>query len=246
MCLEVQVTIKPMAKLRFPVCRFIADARIFDHNRYFCKMEEIIGYFPEISESQQMQFAELAKLYPEWNAKINVVSRKDIDELYVRHVLHSLAIAKVQPFVAGASVLDVGTGGGFPGIPLAILFPEVDFYLIDVIGKKIKVVQAVADALGLKNVRAEQMRAENVKESFDFIVSRAVTNMPDFVGWVRGKIKKESKHELANGILYLKGGDLSEELKDFPKATLYDIPGFFKEDFFETKKVVHLPLKYKP
>ncbi|NMH27455.1 16S rRNA (guanine(527)-N(7))-methyltransferase RsmG [Flavobacterium silvaticum] len=208
-------------------------------------MDEIIHYFPEISDMQRHQFALLSKVYADWNSKINVISRKDIDELYTRHVLHSLAIAKIQPFLPGASVLDVGTGGGFPGIPLAILFPETDFYLIDVIGKKIKVVQAVADELGLKNVRTAQMRAENVDENFDFIVSRAVTNMPDFVTWVRGKVKKESKHELQNGILYLKGGDLTEELSIFQKTVLYDIPEFFKEEFFETKKVVYLPLKYK-
>lgn len=208
-------------------------------------MEEILKYFPEITPEQRRQFEELSVLYPDWNSRINVISRKDIDELYVRHVLHSLAIAKVQPFLEGTSVLDVGTGGGFPGIPLAILFPDTQFYLIDVIGKKIKVVQAVADALGLKNVRAEQKRAELVTGTFDFIVSRAVTNMPDFVSWIKGKIRKESRHELQNGILYLKGGDLSEELSAFPKATLFDIPDFFSEDFFETKKVVHLPLKFK-
>ena len=160
-------------------------------------------------------------------------------------MLHSLAIAKIQPFVAGRYVLDVGTGGGFPGIPLAILFPETRFFLIDVIAKKIKVVQAVADALELKNVKAEQLRAENVKGDFDFIVSRAVTNMPDFYSWVKDKIKKQNKHELKNGILYLKGGDLTEELAAFPKATEYNISNFFSDEFFETKKVVHLPLKFK-
>ena len=149
-------------------------------------------------------------------------------------------------FQPKAKVLDVGTGGGFPGIPLAILFPETNFFLIDIIAKKIKVVQAVAESLELKNVRAEQLRAENVKEEFDFIVSRAVTNMPDFYSWVRNKIRKEQKHELKNGILYLKGGDLTEELIDFPKATLYNLSDFFEDEFFETKKVVHLPLKFKP
>ena len=208
-------------------------------------MEEILQYFPSLSEEQIAQFEKLEALYQDWNAKINVISRKDIDELYTKHVLHSLAIAKVQPFEPGTYILDVGTGGGFPGIPLAILFPETRFYLIDVIAKKIKVVQAVAEALQLKNVKAEQMRAENVKGDFDFIVSRAVTNMPDFVSWIKDKIKKTSKHELKNGILYLKGGDLTEELKDFPKATEYNISDFFEPDFFETKKVVHLPLKYK-
>lgn len=208
-------------------------------------MEEIVKQFPNLTDLQVQQFEKLAALYEEWNAKINVISRKDIDELYTRHVLHSLGIARVMGFKPGAAVLDVGTGGGFPGIPLAILFPETQFYLIDVIAKKIKVVQEVANALGLQNVRAEQMRAENVKEEFDFIVSRAVTNMPDFVKWIKDKIKKKQEHELPNGILYLKGGDLAEELQDFPKATLYNLSDCFKDEFFETKKVVHLPLKYK-
>ena len=208
-------------------------------------MEEILKQFPNLTENQILQFKKLEVLYHDWNAKINVISRKDIDELYTKHVLHSLAIAKIQPFEAGSYVLDVGTGGGFPGIPLAILFPETRFYLIDVIAKKIKVVRAVADALGLKNVKAEQIRAENVKGDYDFIVSRAVTNMPDFVSWIKDKIKKQNKHNLPNGILYLKGGDLTEELKDFPRATEYKIADFFKAEFFETKKVVYLPLKYK-
>ncbi|PTT04322.1 16S rRNA (guanine(527)-N(7))-methyltransferase RsmG, partial [Flavobacterium sp. HMWF030] len=169
----------------------------------------------------------------------------DIDALYTKHILHSLGIAKIMKFEPGATVLDVGTGGGFPGIPLAILFPETRFYLIDVIAKKIKVVQGVVDALELKNVKAEQKRAELVKGDFDFIVSRAVTNMPDFVSWIKGKIKKQHKHTLKNGILYLKGGDLAEELKDFPKATLYDLVEIFEDEFFETKKVVHLPLKFQ-
>jgi 16S rRNA (guanine527-N7)-methyltransferase len=209
-------------------------------------MDDILKYFPDLTDIQKRQFEMLGELYRDWNAKINVISRKDIDSLYVKHVLHSLAIAKVQPFEQGSYVLDVGTGGGFPGIPLAILFPETRFYLIDVILKKITVVKAVAGALELKNVKAEQMRAENVKGDFDFIVSRAVTNMPDFVSWIRDKIKKQQKHELKNGILYLKGGDLTEELKDFPKATEYNIAGFFDDEFFETKKVVHLPLKFRP
>jgi 16S rRNA (guanine527-N7)-methyltransferase len=208
-------------------------------------MEEILKYFPNLSENQVLQFEKLGELYPEWNAKINVISRKNIDELYVKHVLHSLGIAKVMEFQPKSTVLDVGTGGGFPGIPLAILFPETRFYLIDVIAKKIKVVNEVATALGLKNVKAEQLRAENVKGDFDFIVSRAVTNMPDFVSWIKDKIKKQNNHELKNGILYLKGGDLTEELKDFPKATEYNLSDYFSEEFFETKKVVHLPLKFK-
>ena len=208
-------------------------------------MEFILKYFPELTEVQISQFQQLETLYHDWNSKINVISRKDIDQLYVKHVLHSLAIAKIQKFEPGTYVLDVGTGGGFPGIPLAILFPETRFYLIDVILKKINVVKAVAEALELKNVKAEQMRAENVKGDFDFIVSRAVTNMPDFVSWIKDKVKKQQKNELKNGILYLKGGDLTEELAAFPSATEFNISDFFEDDFFETKKVVHLPLKYK-
>ncbi|WP_159799542.1 16S rRNA (guanine(527)-N(7))-methyltransferase RsmG [Flavobacterium sp. MK4S-17] len=207
-------------------------------------MQEVIKYFPNLTDKQKAQFGRLEELYKEWNSRINVISRKDIDELYTRHVLHSLGIAKVMEFNPGAKVMDVGTGGGFPGIPLAILFPETDFYLIDVIGKKIKVVQEVAQALGLKNVKAEQKRAENVNDEFDFIVSRAVTNMPDFVKWVRGKVKKEQNHELPNGILYLKGGDLAEELQVFQRVTLYNLSDYFEDEFFETKKVVHLAMKY--
>jgi len=208
-------------------------------------MEFILKYFPDLTDVQINQFQQLEALYQDWNSKINVISRKDIDELYLKHVLHSLAIAKIQKFEPGTHILDVGTGGGFPGIPLAILFPETRFYLIDVILKKINVVKAVAEALELKNVKAEQMRAENVKGDFDFIVSRAVTNMPDFVSWIKDKIKKQQKHELKNGILYLKGGDLTEELSTFPNAKEYNIAEFFEGEFFETKKVVHLPLKFK-
>lgn len=208
-------------------------------------MEAILKQFTDLSENQILQFQKLQSLYEDWNSKINVISRKDIDELYTRHVLHSLGIAKIIEFRPGSKIMDVGTGGGFPGIPLAILFPEVDFYLIDVIAKKIKVVNEVAAGLGLKNIKAEQKRAELVKQEFDFIVSRAVTNMPDFVKWVDDKVAKKQNHELANGILYLKGGDLTEELKDFPKATQYNLSDFFLDEFFETKKVVHLPLKYK-
>lgn len=207
-------------------------------------MDEILKYFPDLTDIQIEQFQKLDFLYHDWNEKINVISRKDIDALYTKHILHSLGIAKIMKFEPGATVLDVGTGGGFPGIPLAILFPETRFYLIDVIAKKIKVVQGVVDALELKNVKAEQKRAELVKGDFDFIVSRAVTNMPDFVSWIKDKIKKQHKHTLKNGILYLKGGDLTEELKDFPKATLYDLSAIFEDEFFETKKVVHLPLKF--
>jgi len=208
-------------------------------------MEEILVQFPNLSELQIKQFKQLFDLYQDWNAKINVISRKDIDELYTKHVLHSLGIAKITTFKPNANIMDVGTGGGFPAIPLAILFPETQFYAIDVIAKKIKVVQEVAKELGLTNLKAEQKRSELVTDKFDFIVSRAVTNMPDFVTWVKGKTKKQSVHDLENGILYLKGGDLSEELKDFPKATLYNLSDFFNDDFFETKKVVHLPLKFK-
>lgn len=208
-------------------------------------MEEILRYFPDLTLEQQEQFKQLESLYAEWNAKINVISRKDIQELYVKHVLHSLGIAKVMPFVPGASVLDVGTGGGFPGVPLAILFPETQFYLIDVIGKKIKVVNEVVTALGLKNVKAEQKRAESVNEKFDFIVSRAVTNMTDFVSWIRYKTKKENQHEFENGVLYLKGGDLMEELSGFPRAVEFPLSHIFDDPFFETKKVVYVPLKYK-
>ena len=209
-------------------------------------MEKILKYFPDLTPEQIRQFQALEALYVDWNSKINVISRKDIDELYTRHVLHSLGIAKIMEFKPGAKVMDVGTGGGFPGIPLAILFPEVDFYLIDVIAKKIKVVQGVADALGLKNVKAEQMRANKVKEQFDFIVSRAVTNMPDFVKWVRKRIKKDNVHDLRNGILYLKGGDLTEELAIFQAVQQFDLNAIFEESFFDTKKVVYLPIKYKP
>lgn len=208
-------------------------------------MDEILRQFPDLTELQISQFEKLGAIYQDWNAKINVISRKDIDELYTKHVLHSLGIAKIISFKPGADIMDVGTGGGFPAVPLAIMFPETNFYAIDIIAKKIRVVNEVLSALGLKNIKAEQKRAESVQEHFDFIVSRAVTNMPDFVAWVKGKIKKQSVHELQNGILYLKGGDLTEELKDFPKATLYDLHPFFKDEFFETKKVVHLPLKYK-
>lgn len=209
-------------------------------------MELILKYFPNLSEVQQEQFSKLYDLYSDWNSKINVVSRKDIDELYLRHVLHSLGIAKVIQFKDGTSIMDVGTGGGFPGIPLAILYPECKFHLVDSINKKLKVVDAVAEELGLTNVKTSHKRAEEINETFDFIVSRAVTAMPSFVGWVKNKVSKKSKNDLKNGILYLKGGDLTEELQNYPKATLYNLTDYFEEDFFDTKKVVHLPLKYKP
>ena len=209
-------------------------------------MERISKYFNGLTEKQLQQFNRLETLYKHWNSLINVISRKDIDELYLRHVLHSLGIAKVQHFKPNTHILDVGTGGGFPGIPLAIMFPETKFYLVDSIGKKIKVVQEVVSALGIKNVKVEHTRAEKVKGEFDFIVSRAVTNMDDFVKWTRKKVSKKQYHELKNGILYLKGGDLTEELANFSKATIYNLSDYYTEDFFESKKVVHIPLKYKP
>ncbi|MEQ6125324.1 16S rRNA (guanine(527)-N(7))-methyltransferase RsmG [Pseudotenacibaculum sp. MALMAid0570] len=208
-------------------------------------MEIIQKYFSNLSDTQLDQFSKLQDLYQDWNLKINVVSRKDIDELYLRHVLHSLGIAKVMKFNPGSKVMDVGTGGGFPGIPLAILFPETQFHLVDSIGKKIKVVNEVSEGLQLQNVRTTHGRVEEIKEEYDFIVSRAVAQMETFVRWTKGKIAKKQNHNLKNGILYLKGGDLNEELKSFPKATIYDLPNYFEEDFFETKKVVHLPLKKK-
>ncbi len=205
----------------------------------------IYKYFPDLTESQKRQFELLQDLYKDWNMKINVVSRKDIDELYVRHVLHSLGIAKFQQFNPGATVLDVGTGGGFPGIPLAILFPDTHFTLVDAIGKKIKVVQEVVEGLQIKNVTAIHSRVEDIEGQFDFIVSRAVAAMPTFVHWVKGKIKKNSDHSRKNGILYLKGGDLEEELKEYRTVQIYNLAEIFEEEFFETKKMVYLPMKYK-
>ena len=206
-------------------------------------VETILKYFPLLSKGQFLQFEALEHLYQDWNQKINVVSRKDIDELYLRHVLHSLGIAKVQRFNEGSEILDVGTGGGFPGIPLAILFPRTRFVLVDAIGKKIKVVHEVIEGLGLENVVAHHSRVEDLPGEFDFIVSRAVAAMPTFVHWTKGKIKKEAAHERRNGILYLKGGDLTEELAPYRTAQLFDLKDFFEEDFFETKKVVYLPQK---
>ena len=205
--------------------------------------EIITLYFPQLSEEQKHQFGRLGPLYKDWNEKINVISRKDIDNLYVNHVLHSLGIAKVISFLPGAEILDVGTGGGFPGIPLAILFPQTKFHLVDSIGKKISVVKEVSQVLGLTNVTSEQIRAEQLKQKYDFIVSRAVTQMKEFCGWVGNKVKRESLHSMDNGILYLKGGDLDEELSELRKPySLYELQRFFKEEYFETKKVVHLPL----
>ena len=204
-------------------------------------VELIYSHFPDLTERQRDQFAALHDLYAEWNAKINVISRKDMESFYEKHVLHSLGIAKVYTFLPGQRVLDVGTGGGFPGIPLAILFPETQFHLVDSIGKKIKVVLAVADALGLENVRADHGRAEEFKGPYDFIVSRAVTQMQRFVPWIKGKIsQKNLDSERINGLLYLKGGDLAEELGTM-KARISSLSNFFTSEFFETKKVVYLP-----
>lgn len=204
-------------------------------------IELIEKHFPSLSEEQKRQFSLLQPLYEEWNAQINVISRKDTENFYERHVLHSLAIAKILSFVPGSKIMDVGTGGGFPGIPLAILFPECDFLLVDSIGKKIKVVNEVALALGLKNVKGIHERAEKIDGKFDFIVSRAVTAMPAFIEWTKGKYLKENKNRFKNGILYLKGGDLTEEMKDVKKAIKYfDLSEIFEQEFFETKKVVYV------
>ncbi len=213
-------------------------------NSHLLKDSEIIfHYFPSLSERQKDQINQLGNLYKEWNDKINVVSRKDIENIYINHVLHSMGIAKVMSFNPRADVLDVGTGGGFPGIPLAILFPETHFHLVDSIGKKITVVSEVSKALGLKNVKAEQIRAEQIKGKYDFVVSRAVTRMKEFYGWVNNKIKDDSTHALDNGILYLKGGDLDEEMNELKcPYSIYNLSDYFKEEFFETKQVVYVPL----
>ena len=208
-------------------------------------MQLIKKYFPDLTDIQSQQFELLETLYKDWNLKINVVSRKDIDELYLRHVLHSLGISKVTSFLPNTKILDVGTGGGFPGIPLAILYPETQFHLVDSIAKKLKVVNEVVDGLGLTNVKTSHDRVENIDDQFDFIISRAVAVMPTFVHWVKGKILKEQKHKLKNGILYLKGGDLTEELESYRTAKVYNLSDYYTEEFFDTKKVVHLPLKYK-
>jgi len=209
-------------------------------------MEILTKYFTDLTDQQTNQFGRLGSLYEEWNTKINVISRKDIEQLYERHILHSLAIAKVIQFKPGTTVLDVGTGGGFPGIPLAILFPETSFMLIDSIGKKIKVVSEVATALNLSNVRAEHVRVEDVKLKFDFVISRAVTAFPRFVAMVRTKVSAHSNNDLLNGILYLKGGDFEEEISPFgQQVKVYDLQSFFQEEFFETKRLIHLTLKNK-
>lgn len=201
----------------------------------------ILKYFPDLTPLQQQQYQQLPELYNYWNNQINVISRKDIDLLFERHVLHSLGIAKVISFLPGEQVLDVGTGGGFPGLPLAILFPETQFYLVDSIGKKIKVVNEVAKAIGLKNLKAEHIRAEQTPGRFDFVVSRAVTQLKDFYPWVRGKFNKESKNTLPNGILYLKGGDLKQEIVESGLSVQqFQLKDFFTEEFFETKQVIYI------
>ncbi len=214
-------------------------------------MSQIIKkYFPHITPDQEAKFDRLGDLYAEWNSQINVISRKDIDHLYERHILHSLGIVSVVRFReslpnkgGGTRVLDIGTGGGFPGIPLAIMFPKTSFHLVDAIAKKIKVVDAVVEALELTNVTTQHARAEAVKGRYDFIVSRAVTNMPDFVKWTKNKFRIDSFHTIENGILYLKGGDLTEELAPFKDAYIYELSEVFDTEFFETKKVVHLPMR---
>jgi 16S rRNA (guanine527-N7)-methyltransferase len=205
-------------------------------------MNIIEKYFPDLTETQKMQFEQLPELYRFWNEQINVVSRQDVDNLLERHVLHSLGIAKIVQFRPGTEILDVGTGGGFPGIPLAIMFPEASFHLIDGIGKKIKVVKEIAAALNLQNVKAEQIRAEQLRTDYEFIVSRAVTQLPLFFTWVRGKISSNNFHGLKNGLLCLKGGDLHDELVAFGrKNKIYNLSDYFNEDFFETKKIVYVP-----
>jgi len=205
-------------------------------------LNKLIEIFPSLSASQIEKFKNLPILYEDWNSKINVISRKDINFFYERHLLHSLGIAKVLQFLPNAKILDVGTGGGFPGIPLAILFPKTHFFLIDSIGKKIKVVEEVIAALDLKNISVSKIRAENFNQKVDFVVSRAVTKMDIFVPWVKKNIRSTHKHCIKNGILYLKGGDLTQELLKFPKAQQFDLAQHFNDDFFEMKKVVYVPL----
>ena len=204
--------------------------------------EIVFQNFPNLSDVQKEQFRKLGPLYADWNQKINVVSRRDVDELYLRHVLHSLGIAKIYQFAPGEQVLDVGTGGGFPGIPLAILFPDTHFTLVDAIGKKIRVVEEVVRGLGLVNVRAKQVRAEELPGTYDYIISRAVAAMPTFVRWTAGRLRPGTGNGREHGILYLKGGDLSEELAGFPAAQEFGLSGWFDDPFFETKKVVYLPV----
>lgn len=205
-------------------------------------MEQILKYFPNLTLKQINQFEKLDSLYKFWNAQINVISRKDIDFLYIHHILHSLGIAKVIEFKENTKIMDVGTGGGFPVIPLAILFPKVNFYAIDTIGKKIKVVKEISSSIGLKNLIAEQKKAENVKETYDFVISRAVTAMPEFQNWIKHNFNTKDNNQLPNGILYLKGGDLKEELKNVNNYKEFLLKNYFEEDFFETKKVVFIPM----
>lgn len=204
-------------------------------------MQIIEKYFPDIHTKQKEQLAALQDVYAYWNERINLISRKDIENLYERHILHSLSIAKVIDFVPNTKILDVGTGGGFPGIPLAIMFPQIKLHLIDSVGKKIKVVEAVTEALKLTNVSYEQIRAEDVKDQFDFVVSRAVTQLPEFTKWVRGKIRKKSFNKLTNGIIYLKGGDVLEEIIGIGKKyKIFEIEELFEEEFFKSKKIIYL------
>jgi 16S rRNA (guanine527-N7)-methyltransferase len=209
-------------------------------------MDVIRKYFTDLTDQQLNCFDRLGPLYQEWNSKINVISRKDIEQLYERHILHSMSIAKIIRFKPGTTILDVGTGGGFPGIPLAILFPEAEFMLIDSIAKKIKVVNEVASALNLQNVKAEHRRVEEVTQKFDFVVSRAVTAFPRFVEMVKSRVAAQSKNTLPNGILYLKGGDFDEEILPFRDSiVIYNLQDHFQEEFFETKRLIHLTLKNK-
>lgn len=204
-------------------------------------MQILQNYFPSLGSQQIEKYAAAIELYQSWNQKINLVSRKDAEHLLERHILHSLSIAKYIEFAPNTEIMDVGTGGGFPGIPLAIMFPQAKFHLVDSIGKKIKVVQSIADALALRNVTAEQIRAEKVKQQFDFVVSRAVTRLPEFLPWVRHSIKRRSINSLPNGILYLKGGMVLEEILNTNRSyKIIELHQYFKEDFFETKKLIHL------
>ncbi|WP_339879909.1 16S rRNA (guanine(527)-N(7))-methyltransferase RsmG [uncultured Algoriphagus sp.] len=206
----------------------------------------IQSYFPDLTETQLAQFEKLQELYEDWNSKINVISRKDMEQFYVHHVLHSLGIVKVMPFEPGSKILDIGTGGGFPGIPLAIMFPETHFHLVDSIGKKITVVKDVVKQLKLTNVEAQQARAEQLIRKYDFVISRAVTRMVNFYPWVKNKIRKEDINEYPNGILYLKGGEVDEEMEELGKSyVVYHLEDYFKEEFFETKKVIYMPWEDK-
>lgn len=206
-------------------------------------MDLILKYYPDLTDQQIGQFQMLGELYREWNAQINVISRKDTENFYERHVLHSLGLTEMMTFVPGTKILDVGTGGGFPGIPLAIFYPECQFHLVDSIGKKIKVVKEVANAIGLTNLTADHQRAEKVKDRYDFVVSRAVTRMNRFVPWVQNKISKQDRNAFPNGILYLKGGNLEEELSEIRQDyDVFELSSVYEEEFFETKKVVYVRL----